>query len=336
MDAMSSRLTRRLFAGVFLFALFAAGGLFAQQPRAGSGLPPQLRVGVGIIIEHPALNAAIDGFKEALVKAGYKERETLRMDVRNANGVKANVATIASGLAGSDADILLAVGTDMARAIGERERRRPVLFTAVTAPDKDKIVASMERPGANVTGTSDMNPVREQLALIRELQPSAKRIGILYNPGETNSVALVERARAAAPALGLTLVEATATNTAGVRTAASSLVGKVDAAYMPTDNTMAAAISTIIDVCRSSRIPFYSSESESVKAGGSVASLAIDYRTLGLQTGEMALKILAGASPATMPVATSRFSLYVNETTARTLGLTLPAAVRSRALSVFK
>lgn len=333
---MSSLMTRRVFASVFLAALLAACGPNAQQEGSGGGLPPTLRVGVGTIIEHPALNAAIDGFKEALVKAGYKDGETLRVDVRNANGVKVNVATIAAGLAGSDADVLLAVGTDMARAIADRERRRPVLFTAVTAPDTEKIVASLDRPGANVTGTSDMNPVSEQLALIREMQPSAKRIGILYNPGETNSVALVEKARAAAPALGFSLVEATATNTAGVRAAASSLAGKVDAAYMPTDNTMAAAISTIIEVCRSARIPFYSSESESVKAGGSVAALAIDYRLLGLQTGEMALKILTGASPATMPVATSRTALYVNETTAQALRIALPAAVRSRAVSVFK
>jgi putative tryptophan/tyrosine transport system substrate-binding protein len=332
------RLTfRRNVAGVCLALVLAIAGPSAQQAtRPGAGLPARLQVGVGTIIEHPALNAAIDGFKAALVKAGYKDGDTLRMDVRNANGVRANVATIASGLAGSDANILLAVGTDFARAMADREKRKPVLFTAVTAPDKEKIVATLERPGANVTGASDMNPVREQLSLIRELQPAAKRVGILYNSGETNSVALVDRARAAAPRLGVTLVEATATNTAGVRAAVSSLVGKVDAVYMPTDNTMAAAISTIIDVARTNNIPFYSSESESVMMGGSVAALAIDYRALGVQTGEMALQVLAGRSPATFPVATSRSSLYVNETTARRLKITIPAAVRTRAASVFK
>lgn len=312
------------------------GEISASQLVPGKGLPPRLNVGIGTIIDHPALQAAITGFKEALIKAGYREGENLKVDLRNAQGVQVNVVTIAAGLSGSNADLFLAVGTDMARAIADREHRRPVLFVAVTDPVKDKIVASIERPGGNVTGTSDMNPVDAQFALIRELQPGAKRVGILYNPGETNSVTLVGKAEDVSRRLGISLVKATATNTAGVRTAASSMVGKVDAAYMPTDNTMAAAINVIIDVCHTAGIPFYSSESESVRMGGSLAALAVDYAALGATTGEMALQILGGKSPSTMPVALPRnFQLYLNETVASRLRIVIPAATKARAANIF-
>ena len=295
-------------------------------------LPARINVGIGTIIDHPALQAAIDGFKESLGEAGYHEGSNLTVDLRNAQGVAANVATIASGLVGSKPTLILAVGTDLARAITERASGVPVVFTAVTDPVAAKIVISLEKPGKPVTGTSDMNPVSEQLALIRELQPSAKRIAVLYNPGEANSVVLVNLAKAAAPALGITIVDATANNTAGVRAAASSIVGKVDAAYMPTDNTMAAAINVIIDVCREGKIPFYSSESESVANGGSIAALAVDYRGLGKQTGAMALKILKGKRPEDIPVEKAKaFELNLNLAVAHRLGIEVPERVQSRA-----
>lgn len=304
----------------------------ATGSAPGSALPARISLGIGTIIDHPALQASIDGFKEQLAAAGYHEGSNLTVDLRNAQGVAANVATIASGLAGSNDTLILAVGTDMARAISERAPRVPVVFTAVTDPVTARIVNSLEMPGKPVTGTSDMNPVAEQLALIHELQPSAKRIGILYNPGEANSVVLVRLAKAAAPGLGFTLVEATANNTAGVRAAASSLVGKVDAAYMPTDNTMAAAINVIIAVCREAKIPFYSSESDSVSRGGALAALAVDYRGLGRQTASMAIEILKGRKPESFPVETSKsFELYINTGVAQRLGIQVPAATAARA-----
>ena len=304
---------------------------------ANRKLPARVDLGIATIIDHPALQAAIDGFKEALAEAGYHEGSNLTIDLRNAQGSAANVATIASGLAGSNKTLILTVGTDLTRAMAERAPRAPIVFTAVTDPVGAKIVDSLGKPGKPVTGTSDMNPVADQLALIRELQPSAKRVGILYNPGEVNSVVLVRLAKAAAPALGLTAVEATANNTAGVRAAASSLVGKVDAAYMPTDNTMAAAINVIIDVCREAKIPFYSSESDSVAKGGSLAALAVDYRGLGRQTGAMAIEILKGRSPESIPVEKAKaFELHVNLVVAERLGIQVPDSVRARATRLIR
>jgi putative tryptophan/tyrosine transport system substrate-binding protein len=322
---------------VSVLVLFAASCNHADKAANQAGVPAQIKLGIGTIIDHPALQAAIDGFKEGLNNAGYHEGSNLTIDLRNAQGSATNVATIASGLVGSNDTLILSVGTEMTRAITERGPRVPTVFTAVTDPVSAHIVQSLDHPGNPVTGTSDMNPVAEQLALIRELQPSAKRIGILYNPGEANSAVLVHLAKAAAPSMGLTIVEATANNTAGVRTAASSLVGKVDAAYMPTDNTMAAAISAIIDVCREARIPFYSSESESVMNGGSIAALAVDYRGLGRQTAAIAIEILNGRRPESIPVERAKsFELYVNLATAARLGIKIPNAVQTRATKIVK
>jgi putative ABC transport system substrate-binding protein len=202
----------------------------------------------------------------------------------------------------------------------------------VTDPVDAKLVTSNTSPGGNVSGTTDMNPVAAQLALIKEIQPAAKNIGIIYNSGESNSVVQVELARRAAAASGLELIEAVTPDTAGVMLAAQSLAGKIDAFYLPTDNSVIASIEAVIKVSLDHKIPIYPAEDDSVRKGGA-AVLSLSYYQLGRQTGRMAARILRdGVKPSALPVEEQTdFNLIVNTAYAAKVGLQIPAAVLARA-----
>lgn len=296
-----------------------------------------VKIGIIQVIDHPALNSARQGFIEYLSENGYAEGETVEYDYRNAKGSMENAHQIAAGFIGKGVNLIMAIGTPVTKVTIEKTQEIPIIFAAVTDPLGEGIVTDLKTPGGNVSGISDMNPVYDQLKLIKEMIPQAKKVGVLFNPGEANSVALVNIAREAADKLGLQLIEATANNTRGVRQAAASMVGKVDAAYMPTDNTMAAAIDVIMDVCDKNNIPFFSSERESVKDGGTLASLCVNYYQLGRQTGEIAYRVLKGEDIGKISVEfQKKFDLYVNTTRAEKLNIEVPKSVRERATKIVK
>ncbi|WP_119698281.1 ABC transporter substrate-binding protein [Microbacterium halotolerans] len=288
----------------------------------------QFKIGVLQFVQHDALDAATEGFKEAIADAGIDAE----YDDQNAQGEVANTNTIASTFAGDgDLDLVLANATPSAQAAAQQIIDIPVLFTSVTDAVEAGLVDSNEAPGSNITGTSDLNPVAEQLDLLTEIAPDAKTVGIVYSSGEVNSEVQVELAKEAASELGLTIEEATVSNSAEVQQAAQSLEG-VDAFYVPTDNTVVSGIAALIQVAEQSQIPVISGDSGPVE-GGAIATLGIDYSKLGYQTGEMAVRILQdGDDPAEMPVETSNdVELIINPAAAERMGVELPASVVDRA-----
>lgn len=283
-------------------------------------------IGITQIVDHPSLNASVEGFKAALADAGY----TATYDEQNAQGDVATAATIAGNFATENLDLVLAVATPTAQAAAQSITTTPVLFTAVTDPVGAGLVDSLEAPGGNLTGTSDANPVGEQLALIKELKPDATTVGIVYNSGEANSEAQVKWAKDAAGDLGLTIKEATITSSSEVQQAAESL--DVDAFYVITDNAVVSALSALIGVAETKQIPVVAAEGDSV-ANGAVATVGISYYDLGYQTGQMAVKVLSGeADPATMPVETqTNLEVYLNEGAAERMGVTIPQSLIDQA-----
>jgi len=298
-----------------------------------TGSKKEINIGIISIIEHPALDAVRNGFKDFLTGKGYKENINIKYDYRNAKGRLENADQIVAGFIGNKVNLILAIGTPVAKVAAEKTKNIPIMIAAITDPVSAGLVESMDKPGGNVTGTSDMNPVRDQLELIKNILPITKKVGILYNPGESNSVAIMKIAKQIAKDLSIDLVEATATSTSGVQAAVASLIGKVNAVYMPTDNTMAAAIDVIIDVCSKNKLPFFSSDEESVKQpGGAIASISVNYYQLGRQTGMMAVEVLKGAKPATVAVEYQKtFDLSINNITAAKLGITVPAEILKKA-----
>lgn len=296
-------------------------------PSGGAGFS----IGITQITTHPSLDAAREGFKKAFEDAGLE----VKFDEQNAQGDQATATSIASKFAGADLDLVLAIATPSAQAAAQAITGTPILFTAVTDPVSAQLVDSLDKPGANVTGTTDMNPVADQISLVKQFAPGAKSVGIIYSSGEVNSEVQVELAKEAADKEGLEVVETTVTNSSEVQQAAQDLASKVDAIYVPTDNTVVSAFASVVQSAEDAKIPLIAGEGDSVANGG-LATYGIDYFELGRQTGEMAIKILTEkADPATMPVQSqSEYALTVNTTTLKAIGLEMPTALADKAVTV--
>ena len=295
-----------------------------------SGLVAAANIGIIQIIEHPALDAARNGFMDEIKEQGFDVKYTYQ----NAQGDMSTLQTIAGKLVADKVDLILAIATPSAQAAAKATTTIPVLITAVTDPVAAGLVKNLKQPGTNVTGTSDLNPVDKQLALIKQIRPSATRIGIIYNAGETNSIVQVDLAKEAATKLGLKLVLATVTETSGVYQAAQSLAGRVDAVYVPTDNTVVAALESVIAFCERNRLPLIAGEGESVNRGA-LATIGIDYYQLGRQTGAMALKILKGEKAENTPIEfQNTMNLLINTNAAKRMGVTIPQVLMKNATLV--
>ena len=298
---------------------------------AGDESADKVKLGIIQVAEHPALDAARQGFLDTLAANGYKEGENLIVDYGNAQGDRTALKTIAKDLVAGGCDLILAIATDSAQAVAAETTEIPILITAVTDPVAAQLVQSLEKPGTNVTGTTDMNPVADQIALLQKLAPQAKNIGVIYNAGEVNSVVQVDMAKKAAAELGLKVVEATVSNTSEVMQAAQSLVGRVDGIYIPTDNTVASSIESVVKVAEENAIPVVAGEAGMVERGA-LATLGIDYEKLGRQTAEMALRILKGEKPQDMPVESQKdMELVINMKAAKLMKVTIPDDLKKQA-----
>nr|WP_076389584.1 ABC transporter substrate-binding protein [Vaginimicrobium propionicum] len=297
----------------------------ADAPKDGNS--KAYRIGITQIVSHPSLDDAREGFKQALADAGLE----VEYDEQNAQSDQATASAIANKFAGANLDLILAISTPVAQATTQVITDKPILFTAVTDPVAADLVASNEAPGGNVTGTTDMNPVADQIALVKQVKPDAKTVGIIYSSGEVNSEVQVKVAREAAAKEGLEVVEKTISTGAEVVQAAQALSG-VDAIYVPTDNNVVSGLDSVIQVAEDAKIPLIAGETVSVEKGALI-SVGLDYFTLGQQTGQMAVKILTqGADPATMPVEEQeKPRLVINMGAAKRMGIEIPQALLDKA-----
>jgi putative ABC transport system substrate-binding protein len=293
-------------------------------------------VAVTAIVEHPALDAARDGVKEALEAAGYKEGENLKFIYESAQGNPATAAQIARQFVGEGPTVIVPISTPSAQAVVSATKDIPVVFTAVSDPLGAQLVKDMDKPGGNVTGLSDLSPVAEHLALIKEILPNVKTVGYLYNSGEANSVSLLAVLKAEAEKAGLTVVESAATKSAEVQGAARALVGRADAIYIPTDNTIISALEGAVAVAEEAKLPLFTADTDSVSRG-SIAALGFNYKDVGRQTGEVVVRILKGENPGDIAVKVAAGTdLVINKGAAAKMGVTLPEAVVGRATRVIE
>jgi putative tryptophan/tyrosine transport system substrate-binding protein len=232
--------------------------------------------------------------------------------------------------------VIVPISTPSAQAVVAATRSIPVVFTAVTDPVGAQLVRNTDRPGGNVTGLSDLSPLAQHLTLIKEITPKVARLGVLYNPGEPNSVTLLTLLKQVAPQQGMQIIEAPATKSADVQGAARSLVGKVDALYIPTDNTIVTALEAVLAVGDQNDIPVYSGDTNSVERGA-LATVGFDYYQVGRQTGDIVVRVLRGDKPADIPVRTAQGTdLFVNLKAAAAMGVTVSPEVIARAKKVIE
>ena len=279
-------------------------------------------IGVLQLVQHDALDASNEGFFKALDDKGIK----YKADQQNAAGEPSACQTIAQTLVDNNNDLIFSIATPAAQAVAGITSDIPIVVTAVTDPAASELCESNDAPGTNVTGTSDLTPIKEQMDLLKQILPEVKKVGILFCSAESNSEIQAAMAREALDALGIEHEDYVVSSSNEIQSVVESAIGKVDALYAPTDNVIAAAMSTVGMIATENNIPVICGEEGMVGKGG-LATYGIDYFELGYKAGEMAADILVnGANPATMPIGyldASECQLAVNEETAAALGLDL-------------
>lgn len=293
-----------------------------------------VKIGILQYVEHAALDSASEGFKQALKENGY---ENVTIDYKNASGDNATLQLMAEQFAAGDYDVLLGVATPAVQALLTAVSDKPILGTAVTDYVSAGLVASNEAPGANLSGTSDMNPVDKQIDLLMQLVPDAKTIGVLYTSSEVNSEIQAKLAEEEAARYNLAVVTKTISAVGEVQQAVESLIGQVDALYIPTDNICASAMAVIASVANPAKLPVIVGEENMCNEGG-LATIGLNYTKLGYQTGMMAVRILKdGANPAEMPIeGLGDADVYLNQVTADEVGITFPQELIDAAVNIVK
>lgn len=319
---------RKTISLLLIACLFALGSLQAKT----------YRISVNQFVEHPALDAVLQGFQDALkdlnLKVDYK--------VHNAQANMGTAGQIAQQILGEEPDLILAIATPTAQACAQALKKAPrsmkatLLFTAVTDPVSAGLVDSWERPGRNITGVSDMLPMEKHMNMLMTFFPDMKQLGVIYNAGEANSKVLVEMMKDMGRKKGFRVVEATASKSSEVYQAAKSLVNRVDAVYIPTDNTVVSAFESAVKVGTQNNLPIFAADVDSVPRGA-VAAMGFDYYKHGYQTGILAKKILEGADPAVTPVESQdELLLHLNLDAAVKMGVDVPPSLIKMADKVYK
>ena len=306
-------------------ALFLSAGCKEKSAASNADSAKKIKIGIIQLVEHPALDQAYKGFVDGLAAEGYVDGDNISIDYQNAQGEQANCVTIANKLVNDRDNLIFAIATPAAQAVANLTKDIPILVSAVTDPKTANLVESNERPGTNVSGTSDLTPVAAQISLLKRILPNAKKVGLMYCSSEANSIFQIDLAKAACAAEGLEYVEASVSASNEIQQVTQGLVGKVDALYVPTDNMLAAGMANVAMVANQAKIPVICGEEGMVKSGG-LATYGINYYELGKQTAKQAVAILRdGANPAEMPIEyLEKCDLAVNHETEAAIGVKVP------------
>lgn len=292
-------------------------------------------VAITAIVDHPALDAVRDGAQDELKAAGFEPGKNLKWEYQSAQGNASTAGQIARKFVGSTPDVIIAIATPSAQPIVAATKTIPVVFAAVADPMAAQLVKDWQPSKTNVTGRSNMLDPVKQADFLKQIVPNAKRIGIVYNPGEANSVSALENLKAVLDTRGISIVSVAAPRTVDVATAAKSLLGRVDAMYSTTDNNVMATYEALVKVCNDAKIPLISSDPSGVPRGA-VAGLGIDFYQLGRETGQVVVRILRGEKAGDIaPAPGKKLQMFVNTAAAQKQGVTLPADVLKTADKVF-
>ncbi len=296
------------------------------------------RVSVSQFVEHPALDAVLKGFQDYMMEQSH----AVDYNVHIAQANMATAGQIAHQIMGESPDLVLAIATPTAQACAQalkkagHMRETPLLFTAVTDPLSAGLVKNLARPGKNITGVSDLLPIDKHMAMVTTFFPEMKTLGVIYNSGEANSKKTVGQIKAEGKKQGFSVIEATVSKSSDVYQAAKSLVGRVDAVFIPTDNTVVSALESAIKVCMQGKTALFCADVDSVKRGA-VAAMGFDYYKHGRQTGAMAVKLFSGQKPGETPVEFQKsLSLHINEKYAKLMGVKIPEKLLKSADKIYR
>lgn len=287
-------------------------------------------------IAHPALDETARGILDGLEKEGFKKGVNLIICIEIAQANAALAMQIAAKFASQNPDITVGIGTICAQSLAKyaKENKVKLVFSSITDPLGANLIKSLKKPGNNISGVSNFIDLEPQLKLFLQLQPRLRRLGIIYNPGEMNSINIVKRLEALSDKFNLTLIKQTVNKTSDVPQAAVKLVGSVDAIFIGDDNTALSAIQSVISIAHKVKIPVFADPS-SVELGA-LAALGPNQYQVGLKTGKMIARCLKGEDISTIPVEfLDHTDIYINEKIAKELEIPIPNRIKNCATRIF-
>lgn len=317
------------FSRVMVFcavSLLCAASAFAAAPKT-------VTIGISKIVSHPALDAVVKGIEDEMNASKIKAT----FDVQNANGEMSAATSIAAKFQSEKVNVAVGVATPTAQALVNTLKGIPIVFSAVTDPVTAGLVSSTAKGDKNVTGVSDMTPVKQQIELLLRMK-KIKRLGHIYTSSEENAVVLAGIVKDVCKELKIEFVPTTVTKSAEVKQATEAIIRRVDAIYISTDNTVVSAMSAVADVAMKHHVPIMSADPSSSEAYDVLAAWGFDYYKMGRATGKMIIEILNGKKPEQIPTRymtkASDVDLLVNLDVAKKLGLTVPKDVVKTAKTV--
>lgn len=296
------------------------------------------KVAIIQLVEHTSLNTIKEAFDKQMEALGYKEGENVEFIFKNAQGDTSVAPSIIQDFKAKEADVIMAIATPVAMSAATVAEDIPVVFAAVSDPIGAKLTTTLEKPDKNMTGTSDEIQVEMILERALEIDPDLKKLGVIYNKGEANSVTNINKAKAFAKENNIEIIEATITSVNEVQSAIQVLNSKCDAVFAPNDNTIASAMNVVGDACAKADIPLYVGADSMVLDGGFL-SVGINYEELGKETANMVDQVLKGESIENIPVKVFKddLKIYVNENVLNQLSLTLPDSIKNdKSFSIIK
>ncbi len=320
---------------LFIAAAALCLGLLAcrkpEAPAPATGSPGPYLIGILQSVDSPTANEVRRGILQAFADAGLRDGREIVVTIRIANNDIAEVQRLARELAGGT-DMIIPLSTQALQAAILTGTRTPIVFGAVAVPYRVGAGRSAEHHLANVTGVVSTGPVRQTLALIREILPKAHRVGSLWTSSETNSEFYLDQARAAAPELGLELLAASVTGSQEIPSSLQRLLNeKIDVLFPMSDNTLNSSFDVIGRATAENATPLVASFLRSVEFGA-CAALGFDFYEMGVRTGRLAVRVKNGESPGQIPIESMEtVKLYLNEEAAARQGVTFPKAVLDRA-----
>lgn len=315
---------------ITLFVLLSTFSSFSEGVREDYAHNKVYKIGISKLLAHPALDAIEEGIKDYLDSTGY----AFEYDVQNANGEVTAASQIAQVFKDEGTDLNIGIATPTAQALANVCVDTPLIYSSVTDPTAAGLVGKgME----NIAGVSDMVPVAAHLSLIMQIVPELESLGMVYTSGEANGIVLMEAMKAAAEDEGVRLITASVANSSEVRMAAESIIDRVDAVYVATDNTVISAITALSDVCMAHRIPLFSADTTSSYGTDVLLAGGFDYYASGLLTGEIVERYLDGENLEDIGVVyldQESLEIYLNMDVASALGLTIPETIADSAAIV--
>ncbi|MGY3779894.1 tryptophan ABC transporter substrate-binding protein [Streptococcus gallolyticus] len=321
---------KALIGTLIALVILVAGSMIYDQTKSDSSKNDVVKIGILQYVTHDALDEIERGIEDGLAEAGY-DSDNAEITVLNAEGDQSKIQTMSKQLVNAKNDVLIGIATPAAQGLASATSDIPVVMGAISDPVGAKLVKNLEEPEGNVTGVSNQVPIEQTVELIQEITPNAKTIGVLYASSEDNSVSQVAEFKEDAEAAGINVIEYAVPTTNEITTTMSVMTGKVDAIFVPQDNTIASAFTTVVNAANAAKIPIYSCVDTMVEQG-SIASVAQSQYDLGVETAKIAVKLLAGKKVLEVPVnIVNTGTPTLNLKAAQELGITIPDSVLSEA-----